>query len=883
MDTQILPGKVWGNEIEGQIKSSDSFIVLLSKESVESDAVIEEVKRAYSLSRERGDNFIILPIRVEFNGELPYELGTCLNRLQHLAWKSEDGLKKIGKKILSTIAEKQLLSKTKEKPGDEETSSPKMESLTDADDSIDPRKRKYYDDLREKFHAPIPEDRKIKLLEIYVEPSFSIHKYCIENVDSKKYEDSPMGGGFISPIDRELSIHELIYSHLKGNNTVEYLKQNCKKASIILVMGYPGQGKSAFCTKTLYDLLTKEKLPEKDVYFFQCKDIDNVQGFIHSPLKVLKKEIDEKDVPMDEKKFKDSILILDGLDQLQIEDSASLKKTYDICLNFVEQTEGEVKNQKIIITCRKGFIDIEKLKDWEILILQLNEFTKKQQFQWVQKYKKIKQESALKEDEISVYHEKDEYRFIKELIDQPILMYAVAIIDFDIKDRRNRSKFYDKLFETVVVRIRRTNILRTINKENLRKFIRDIALEIFMSGKKYILKNDLLSHKSSKEFLEDLNLEVKSPHDSLNGIMMAFYFKEVYKSEIDCNYADKYDYAVGFLHQTLFNFMVAEKIWIDIRNFINYYPDKNLDLALEKISYLFSKQLLSIEIVNDLVEIIYNDIETNKEKLAKHLIDFFTKFLEKDFLWEYETEKGKRLLNTFYGFWTILSTLSEETNSININVKDKFVFILKSLTKISELSKQELQLNLSYQNLSETDLSEAVLKNANLNRAILNNANINGANLTDAKLRGAYLGGANLNGAIMVGTDLRALEDISNSDSHCADLKDAQLNGADIRGAFLIEADLSSAKLCGANLCGADLREIDLSGANLRGANLSGANLNEARLIGADLRGAELDGAYLYKVDLSETELDEENRQLAKEAGAFVSKKMNESGIEMFD
>ena len=101
-------------------------------------------------------------------------------------------------------------------------------------------------------------------------------------------------------------------------------------------------------------------------------------------------------------------------------------------------------------------------------------------------------------------------------------------------------------------------------------------------------------------------------------------------------------------------------------------------------------------------------------------------------------------------------------------------------------------------------------------------------------------------------------------------MQGAYLQGADLRGADLLRADLQGADLQGAalqgaDLQGADLREADLRGADLRGADLWGADLWEADLRGAYLQGADLRVAYLQGAYLSD-----EQKIIAKDAGALV-------------
>ncbi len=81
-----------------------------------------------------------------------------------------------------------------------------------------------------------------------------------------------------------------------------------------------------------------------------------------------------------------------------------------------------------------------------------------------------------------------------------------------------------------------------------------------------------------------------------------------------------------------------------------------------------------------------------------------------------------------------------------------------------------------------------------------------------------------------------------------------------MQGAYLQGAYLRGADLRGAYLQGADLRGADLRGADLQGAYLQGAYLQGAYLLRADLRGAYLQGAYL----------SDEQKIIAKDAGALV-------------
>lgn len=103
VDTQITVGTKWVDEIEQQIRAADFFVVFLSKESIRSDMVRQEVKLAHELSQLPERAFVILPVRVAFEGELPCDLGAYLNPIQYALWKAGEDYKAIGEQISLAI------------------------------------------------------------------------------------------------------------------------------------------------------------------------------------------------------------------------------------------------------------------------------------------------------------------------------------------------------------------------------------------------------------------------------------------------------------------------------------------------------------------------------------------------------------------------------------------------------------------------------------------------------------------------------------------------------------------------------------------------------------------------------------------------------------
>jgi hypothetical protein len=102
IDNTLRAGTAWLEEIDRQIKASDFLIVLLSKESANSEMVQAEVRRAYSYRKSQGHPHT-LPIRLAYEDLLPYTIDAFLDPLQYVVWQSEADNERVGYDILAAI------------------------------------------------------------------------------------------------------------------------------------------------------------------------------------------------------------------------------------------------------------------------------------------------------------------------------------------------------------------------------------------------------------------------------------------------------------------------------------------------------------------------------------------------------------------------------------------------------------------------------------------------------------------------------------------------------------------------------------------------------------------------------------------------------------
>jgi hypothetical protein len=105
IDGTLRTGEAWLEEIDRQIKASDFLVVLLSKESADSEMVQAEVRRAYEYRKLQGHPRT-LPVRMAYEGLLPYSIDAFLDPLQYVIWESKADNKRVAQDILAAIEDR---------------------------------------------------------------------------------------------------------------------------------------------------------------------------------------------------------------------------------------------------------------------------------------------------------------------------------------------------------------------------------------------------------------------------------------------------------------------------------------------------------------------------------------------------------------------------------------------------------------------------------------------------------------------------------------------------------------------------------------------------------------------------------------------------------
>ena len=693
-----------------------------------------------------------------------------------------------------------------------------LESRSYLELQLQHRHERYRTELKNLYTEVVLNDPEGMTLDaVYIQPRFGLYEKCLVEGDYQTEEKEKAFVPAASQNYRE-SIHPFVLDWLQGS--CPDLPLLNKQVRFLLVYGYPGQGKTSFCKRLLYDVFGEHPLGQ-EVYFLKFKNFKQPGDLKNDCLKVIRDYLqDQHDLEVDKKELRRSLLVLDGLDELLMKNKLQKSDIENILRELIREVEQH-GNLRMIVTSRYGYVHLGDIPKENALVLQLGELDLEQQKNWLRIYREFHPKSKLTPNRLEKINGEESY--LKELITQPILLHMIASLQEEIDFKASRATIYGKLFDQITRpgwKEGQIDQLKGLEARTLRRYVRELAFEIFRSGESYLHKSRIESLDATRSFkakLKDISFQ-----DALKTLMVAFYFQEIPKKGGPEDKEDDFDYAIEFLHKSLYEYLATEKIWTTLSNTFLHkdlegeYSLESRSKALAAVDALMGDQRLTEELVIYLEEIIA-ETKIDKKELATRLSHFLSYFLKKDFVFRYDSnQQGKvihRALHAFYAFWTILSNLQPGTNYLeDTEDQEHFAYLLELLSR-------------RYHKL-----------------------NLRGAKLIGAKLIGADLRGADLRGADLRGADLRG-----------ADLRGADLRGADLRRADLRGADLRGAKLRRANLYGAILIETILMGAKLIGANLSKANLYGADLIGAILYGANLYGANLREACLRETYLSRVN------------------------
>lgn len=530
------------------------------------------------------------------------------------------------------------------------------------------KKNKYKNTIaNEYFEVVLGDENGLTLDDLYIEPYFRIHKNCLKDSD-KRLKEEFRANKYIDIEDE--SIHSFIDDILNNKNKH---KLDLKDVNTIFIAGQPGQGKSSFSKRFVYDMVENKTSLAKDVILIKLKNIKEPNDLKNKNFKEIVKENTRLEID----NLDNYIVVLDGLDELAMKTGLSTSDIELICQKFSRESTT------VIITTRHGYLNFDTLNEDNIAIIELKELDKTQQLSWLEKYKTTYPNIKLSNETIEKFH-KDKDEHILELINQPILLHMIAKMDIDNIEELNKTTLYSEFFEILIKRkwekdAHTLSKVKGVEQEEyskvLKNMLKELAFEIFNSEYEYIQKYEFEKLESVKELQELLSEKNnnESLKSNLKGVMVSFYFKEVKKDEEDFNPEEKNEhYAIEFLHKSLMEYMVASYIYdylidcfLETKRSSGKYIIDNGNEALKELWHLFHQKHISYEVTNNLIEIIKEKEQSVNDELVKRFDVFLPYLIEKDFL--YESKIGDinpitKAKNTFYGFWQVICNLDDKNH-----------------------------------------------------------------------------------------------------------------------------------------------------------------------------------------------------------------------------
>lgn len=710
--------------------------------------------------------------------------------------------------------------------------------------------KQYYQQIEDDFiKTPVlNNDKNMTLNDIYIEPTFEFLSNHLKKEKEKYYEQ------FTIAKDNQ-SIHNFIYSYLKNKSSCNNDQFQSKNSNIVLILGQPGQGKSSFSKKFMFDYISKNFDTKEQVFMLRLRDISNSSHLLDNPIDSLVEKLN-KIIGFIPNLEEETILLLDGLDELTMKEQLVSSKIDDFLETLISLLKDYPK-LKLIITSRTLYVNLEKLekrlKD-DILTLHLKAFDLEKEKLWLEKYKEFYPYATLTDEILDELH-KNETNHILELISQPILLHMIAELNLskdDLTNNTNRAKIYDEMFTSIINRKwendRKHENLKGIEPDDIRELLREIAFAIYKSDFEYIHKSKLEKLPFIKEFYENLEIDINKNTEELDGILkgvlISFYFQEVNKNSQD-DIDDSNNYAIEFLHKSLQEYLVAEKIYDEVLRLIDKdrkgkHSIKDYKEVLKIVWELFSSKTISKEIQNYLIEIIKNGNQEQNIELSKRMASFLCELFEKDFIYQYNLDSDVNIMqksfDVFYGYWTVLSNLGTKENFIDESYSIKFNNYIKNIlsNQIQSIGGSGIswydigKFNFSYQYISSSYWIGCIFDEINFTNSKLTNISFLESLLFDCDFTESSIVSCNFKkmNNINVSFKKSKIEKVDFTNSHFNNIlfcnsklekvsfRDVKMNESDFTNCEIIECDFRNAKLDEIILDGAVLKDIIIDNKN---------------------------------------------------------------------
>ncbi|WP_016951782.1 pentapeptide repeat-containing protein [Anabaena sp. PCC 7108] len=608
---------------------------------------------------------------------------------------------------------------------------------------------------------------------------------------------------------------------------------------VMFIQGKSCAGKSIFC-KMFVDWIRQHLHPLWTPILINVKDIkslsSNLEDTLVANLDISLTRGNNNWLKNQNTRF---LFIFEGGDELTIvaRNNHNLATFIQQVSEFQQQCKNNDKmGHRVLITGNTIPLSVIPDLPENLDIVEILPFDKQQQEKWLEKWQSLPVNQGKNTDLQHFLTNQKCPAFIQKLIHEPLLLYFLAGMYRD--DQLLIDNLTANNSQTTTALIYQEAINWLISKSaddwhdklpNLKHIFTEAAVAVI---------------QSKREFAPISMLESRLKDDPKCLAIITDQIPKTPLAKFNIHPDDQLENMVKFCHQSLSEFLFAERLKLSLINWTQYdntASAKQLIITDFQMNWqiydLLGFGILSKQIVEYLMGLMIGIPHFNWRQLYKRLDSFYTSWCQGKFIDTAEEtlsqnklrelqnagiyQLGQRQVDVYAGLNVMILLLAIQRYAQENEVLKEYIIFYPSGQPQENNFTYQLQNVIHYSSCLQGEnfrsLVGQFLSGAHLRGASLLNINLSYADLTEADLSRAHLCRANfsyahLNSAYFIGADLQ---------------------DADFTGANLAETYLSGANLSRANLYGANLKDVDLSRANLSGADLRGANFDGANFMGA--------------------------------------------------
>lgn len=361
--------------------------------------------------------------------------------------------------------------------------------------------------------------------------------------------------------EKRIDISEMLSSFFNHRSSFT-IQQDSKFPAIafrifaIMIMGKPGSGKSSFVSYLSSILPTI--IPQRSYYIIRLRNMLKAQVNSVDPIQGLL-EYMQTDMSM----LKDSVLILDGLDEI----CAMYNRTdFHEYLKKLLQNLSTVQGLQLVITSRTGYFRIDNAIEHFCLVIHIENWDNKDLDQWSDKYAAF--HMGLREiiSRNAAHLKEEKYSDKKAIFAVPILFYMANARGELLCNHKSVCSVYDAVLTEVAGERHYdgASFLATgelIPPELARQICLEIAFAMFRNGRlnledqtdPYLAPDEV--EIALADAIRGSNSSIQSLDEVSKKKIKDFYALTFYysKNNVDIN-------AVEFAHKTIAEYFAAEKI-----------------------------------------------------------------------------------------------------------------------------------------------------------------------------------------------------------------------------------------------------------------------------------------------------------------------------------